>query len=536
MATTETESSQSTWQALKERMSQGATPYILMTAYAVIVPLLAIINMLINPRPTLLGDILFVLLLGTFLLLHKAPLSNQYKLTVGIILLGVVMPYFGTLNQFYMDVMTQVGMFVVLALGLNIVVGFAGLLDLGYIAFYAVGAYLWAIYSTPQARDMFVDISGNLPLGLTWLVVFVILALFVGAITGSLMGRYMLRLRRERLIYSTLGTAALFVVIAGAIWVSMSTASAPENMAATAEAFPLGPEWFIIFLPLTLVVGAITGILLGLPVLRLRGDYLAIVTLGFGEVIRVLANNLDRPIDITNGAQGIKSIGSPPLFLMPIINATGIDFNPAQISQLHFYVLVWVVVGLMLVVVTRLVNSRIGRAWTAIREDETAALAMGVPLVRMKLLAFATGASFAGVMGMIFAAKQTFINPPTFDLIRSIMILSMVILGGMGSVPGALLGATLVTLLNLQLLPRITSEMERLNLPATLDPAQYQRMIFGMLLILMTIFRPQGLLPENRRSQELKGEDESTVEDEEDEEDEDDLTRRNGNQGNQNEG
>jgi branched-chain amino acid transport system permease protein len=175
--------------------------------------------------------------------------------------------------------------------------------------------------------------------------------------------------------------------------------------------------------------------------------------------------------------------------------------------QLHFYFLALIVVGVMLTVVLRLVHSRIGRAWTAIREDETAALAMGVPLVRMKLLAFAVGASFAGVMGMIFAAKQTFINPPTFDLIRSISILSMVILGGMGSVPGALLGATLVTLLNLQLLPRITTELDRFNFPAALDPGQYQRMIFGLLLIIMTIFRPQGILPEDRRKRELAGDD-----------------------------
>ncbi|NJK80894.1 MAG: branched-chain amino acid ABC transporter permease [Chloroflexaceae bacterium] len=185
--------------------------------------------------------------------------------------------------------------------------------------------------------------------------------------------------------------------------------------------------------------------------------------------------------------------------------AFGFDFNRAQISQLHFYVMVLAVLAIMLLVVNRLNNSRIGRAWTAIREDETAAIAMGVPLVQMKLLAFVTGASFAGVMGMIFAAKLTFINPPTFDLIRSINILAMVILGGMGSIPGALLGATLVTLLNLQLLPRITAELEARveGLPAALDPAQYQRMIFGLLLVLMTIFRPQGLLPEERRSGEL---------------------------------
>lgn len=421
------QSLQQQWQALTALMTRGKMPYILVGTYVVLVPLLAIGNLLIDPRPSLIGDVLFVLLLGSFLVIHKARITRSAKLGIGLPLLLVVLPYFGTLNQFYMDVMIQVGMFVVLAMGLNIVVGFAGLLDLGYIAFYAVGAYLWAIFSTTQANEF-------------------------------------------------LGTGATF---------------------------PVPPEWFLIFLPLALVIGAITGVLLGLPVLRLRGDYLAIVTLGFGEVIRVLATNLDRPINITNGAQGIKAIGAPPFVLEPVLQAINPAFNRAQIGQLHFYFLVLIVVLLMLLVVTRLINSRIGRAWTAIREDETAALAMGVSLVQMKLLAFAVGASFAGVMGMIFAAKQTFINPPTFDLIRSISILSMVILGGMGSLPGALLGATLVTLLNLQILPRLTTELGRLGLPSALDPAQYQRMIFGLMLILMTIFRPQGLLPEDRRSQEL---------------------------------
>jgi branched-chain amino acid transport system permease protein len=264
-------------------------------------------------------------------------------------------------------------------------------------------------------------------------------------------------------------------------------------------------------------------------VLRLRGDYLAIVTLGFGEVIRVLATNLDRPLNITNGAQGIKSIGSPPLFLQPLFDLFGFDFQQAQTTQLHFYFLVLVVLGIMMLVVIRLVNSRIGRAWTAIREDETAALAMGVPLVRMKLLAFAVGASFAGVMGMIFAAKQTFINPPTFDVVRSISILSMVILGGMGSIPGAVLGAVLVTLLNFQLLPRLTTELQNFEMWVKAwinnatgwdiefklpDLSQYQRMIFGLLLIIMTIFRPQGILPEERRNRELRGEDDDDISDE----------------------
>jgi branched-chain amino acid transport system permease protein len=271
---------------------------------------------------------------------------------------------------------------------------------------------------------------------------------------------------------------------------------------------PLHGSWFWLFLAIGLAVGALFGVLLGLPVLRLRGDYLAIVTLGLGEVIRVLATNLDRPINITNGSQGIKDVGRPPLFIEPIFQSLGITISRVQEYQLYFYFLVLIILGLTVFVVYRLNNSRIGRAWTAIREDETAAIAMGIPLVRMKLLAFAVGASFAGVMGVIFSALQTFINPPTFDLLRSIGILSMVILGGMGSIPGAMLGAVIVTLLDLQLLPRIASELAALQrrgvpIPSWFDPAQYQRLLFGLLLIIMMIFRPEGLLPEDRRRQEL---------------------------------
>ena len=165
----------------------------------------------------------------------------------------------------------------------------------------------------------------------------------------------------------------------------------------------------------------------------------------------------------------------------------------------------------------RLENSHIGRAWEAIREDEIAAQAMGVPLVRAKLLAFACGASFAGVMGVVFAAKQVFINPESFTFLESIGVLAMVILGGMGSIPGAILGATVVTVLNLQVLKGLSLWLNELknagvivlgynlgNLPTQLEPAKYERMVFGMILVLMTIFRPQGFLPARRRERELR--------------------------------
>jgi branched-chain amino acid transport system permease protein len=263
-------------------------------------------------------------------------------------------------------------------------------------------------------------------------------------------------------------------------------------------------------------VGALAGILLGLPVLRLRGDYLAVVTLGFGEVIRVLANNLDKPINFTNGPQGITPITRPPLFFVPLLEFLGVEASPTVLYPLYFYFIVLVIVLVVILVNRRLEDSHIGRAWEAIREDEVAAQAMGVPLVRMKLLAFACGASFAGAMGALFSAKQVFINPESFTFLESIGVLSMVILGGMGSIPGAILGASVVTVLNLQVLKGLSLWLNELrnagtvilgynlaNLPTQLEPAKYERMVFGVILILMMIFRPQGILPTRRRQREL---------------------------------
>ncbi len=405
-------------------LNRGPLAYVLLTAYL----LLTSVLLLTNTRTSLGTDILFILFLLGFLLIYRARVAGLYKLALGAIMLLAIVPYFGTQNAYYIELAIQAGIFVALALGLNVVVGFAGLLDLGYVAFFAVGAYLWGIFSTDQAAQ------------------------FLPGFT------------------------------------------------------PLAAESFYLFLALGLFVGAFFGALLGLPVLRLRGDYLAIVTLGLGEVIRVLAVNLDRPVNITNGSQGIKSIARPPL---PDVMRTLLPgLSDPQLYQLLIYLMALLVVGLSVFVVYRLKNSRIGRAWEAIREDETAAIAMGVPLVRMKLLAFAVGASFAGAMGVLFAAKQQFINPPTFDLLRSIGILSMVILGGMGSIPGAILGGMLVTLLDLQILPRIATELGALKrqgvvIPDWFDPAQYQRALFGLLLIIMMIFRPEGILPDQRRSEEM---------------------------------
>ena len=367
----------------------------------------------------------FLFFQGTLLAVYRAPIPDRVRWLLFAVALLVMMPVIGAYNGYYLEVATQVGIFVALALGLNIVVGLAGLLDLGYVAFYAVGAYSWAIFGSPQANEIF------------------------------------------------------------------------------GHGFPLPAATFYVFLLVGMLVAAMAGVLLGLPVLRIRGDYLAIVTLGFGEVIRVLANNLDKPINFTNGPKGITPIGRPPL--------------PAGIDYSHFfYFLVLAIVVVVVTISRRLEDSHIGRAWEAIREDEVAAQAMGVPLVRMKLLAFACGASFAGVMGVVFSAKQVFINPESFTFLESIGVLSMVILGGMGSIPGVVLGAVGVTVLNLQVLKGLSLWLNELknagvtvfgynlqNLPTQLEPAKYERMIFGIILVLMMIFRPQGMLPARRRQREL---------------------------------
>jgi branched-chain amino acid transport system permease protein len=383
--------------------------------------------------------VLFMLFQASILLLYFARIPRGLKILLTVIALGVLMPVLGTINAYYMEIAIQVGIFVALALGLNIVVGLAGLLDLGYVAFFAVGAYSWAIFGSPQANLIF---GGN--------------------------------------------------------------------------HFPLSGWWFFVFLFVGVGVAAGAGLLLGLPVLRLHGDYLALVTLGFGEVIRVLANNLDKPINFTNGPKGITPINRPPIFFEPLLRAVGIEPNPYVIYPLYLYALVLLIVGVTVLVNRRLEDSHIGRAWEAIREDQTAAQAMGVPLVRMKLLAFACGASFAGAVGVLFSAKQIFINPESFTFMESIGVLAMIILGGMGSIPGAILGATVVTVLNLQVLKGFSLWLNELrnagtvilgynlaNLPTQLEPAKYERMIFGLILVLMMIFRPQGILPAKRRTREL---------------------------------
>jgi branched-chain amino acid transport system permease protein len=377
---------------------------------------------------------------ASLLVIYYAPINQTTKYSWGTLVLLVLLPLLGSVNGYFLEIAIQVGIFIVLALGLNIVVGFVGLLNLGFVAFYAIGAYLWAIFGSPQANHF---LPGNL--------------------------------------------------------------------------FPLASGWFFPFLVLSVGVGALTGALLGLPVLRLRGDYLAVVTLGFAEVVRALLNNFDKPINITNGPKGITPIGKPPLFFQPLLEFLGFRVNPSVLYPFYFYFLVLLIVILTVLVTRRLEESRIGRAWKAIREDEIAAAAMGIPVVRMKLLGLAVGASFASAVGVLFAAKQVFINPESFTFMESIGVLAMVILGGLGSIPGAILGATGVTILNLQLLKGLSLWLNSIRqsgivlsipflgdfslsqIPAQFEPAKYERMVFGLILILMMMFRPQGVLPPRQK-------------------------------------
>ncbi|MFM8320424.1 MAG: ABC transporter permease subunit [Chloroflexota bacterium] len=436
------------WQQLLGRLNRGRTPYIFSLVYLLGSALLVYLNSRSLPA--------FLLFVASILPIYALKMNTRYKIFLAVLALGVLTPIIGVRNIFYLEVIFQISVFAALALGLNIVVGFAGLLDLGYVAFYAVGAYLWAFFGSQQFYLLH-EIPGTAPPGTPFL---------------------------------------------------------------------LPADTFYLFIAVGVIGAALAGILLGLPVLRLRGDYLAIVTLGFGEVIRVLANNLDKPLNLTNGPQGITPIQQPTL-PEPLLDALRVVLNPVvghnvstgEFYNLFFYLLALGVILVVIQVVRRLDDSKIGRAWTAIREDETAAIAMGIPLVRMKLAAFAAGASFAGAMGVLFAASRTFVSPESFSFMQSIGVLSMVILGGLGSIPGVILGAAVVTILNLQVLQGLSLYLSQLrqsdavipvinfawkNLSTQLDPAKYQRMLFGIILILMMIYRPAGLIPAERRKRELK--------------------------------
>jgi branched-chain amino acid transport system permease protein len=322
-----------------------------------------------------------------------------------------------TLGRAWVRIIDIALLFVMLALGLNIVVGYAGLLDLGYIAFFAVGAYCYALLASPQ-----------------------------------------------------FGIHASFLVL----------------------------------LPLGALVAAVFGVILGAPTLKLRGDYLAIVTLGFGEIIRIFLNNLNRPVNLTNGPQGIT--------LIDPLQAAGISLSKTYVvggfamAPVHLYYFVFLACALLSVFISlRLENSRIGRAWVAIREDELAAAAMGINTRNVKLLAFAMGATFGGVAGGLFASFQGFISPESFTLLDSIMVLCMVVLGGMGNIGGVVLGAILLTALP-EALRYIGPLQQQWLGRVVIDPSDLRMLLFGAALVLMMLFRPAGLWPSKTRRRELVAE------------------------------
>jgi branched-chain amino acid transport system permease protein len=409
----------------------GMLPNVLLVVYAI---LMTAGKYFLFKGTGFIDTLMFVLFLGT---IYLAVTLKVNPIVRGVVMFGVLlvgMPAIGLSNSFYTDIAINIAIYAALALGLNIVVGFAGLLDLGYVAFFATGAYLWGIFGSSQANE------------------------FMGNIAK----------------------------------------------------FPLDGNLFFLFAVLAIFLTAGVGALLGLPVLKLKGDYLAIVTLGLGEVIRVLINNLNKPINITNGPQGVGPVARPLEF---VAQALGGD-NRALVAgwqAIIFYVLAIAVIGLVIFVTTRLDQSKIGRAWVAIREDEIAAQAMGVPLVKTKLIAFATGASFAGIMGALFASKQSFISPDNFDINQSIYILAMAVFGGLGSIRGVVVGAAFLTLLNFQILPVLAQTLNTwkaagvqflffnfADLPSQVDPSKYQRLVFGLVLIVMMLYRPQGLVPAKR--------------------------------------
>ncbi len=321
------------------------------------------------------------------------------------------------LGRSWVRVLDYTLLYIMLALGLNIVVGYAGLLDLGYIAFYAVGAYLYALLASPH------------------------------------FGIHL-------------------------------------------------PFWLL--LPLGALTAGLFGVLLGAPTLRLRGDYLAIVTLGFGEIIRIFLNNLDAPANITNGPQGVNLI-DPISFGGFSLGKTHTLFG-VTFSDAHQYYYLFLLLTLIVIFISlRLQDSRIGRAWVAIREDEVAAEAVGINTRNIKLLAFAMGATFGGVAGGLFAGFQGFISPESFNLMESIMILCMIVIGGMGNIPGVIFGAVLLTVLPEAL--RYIGDLQRATLGrVVVEPSDLRMLLFGIALLLIMLYRPAGLLPSGVRRRELAAE------------------------------
>ncbi len=342
---------------------------------------------------------------------------------IGLVLLPLVAQYFGNAWVRIIDIAL---LYVLLALGLNIVVGYAGLLDLGYVAFYAVGAYMFGLLGSSQLTDTFQTFKDMFPNGLHT------------------------------------------------------------------------PWWIVIPLGALLAAGA--GVLLGAPTLKLRGDYLAIVTLGFGEIVRVFMNNLDAPVNITNGPKGIASIDDMNIFGLDLGKTHSLfGFDIPKVTNYYFLFLFLVIFAV--IICYRLERSRIGRAWMAIREDEVAAKAMGINTRNLKLLAFGMGATFGGISGAMFATFQGFISPESFSLQESTMIVAMVVLGGLGHLPGVIVGALLLSALP-EVLRYVAGPLQQMT-DGRLDASILRQLLIAVAMIGIMLARPRGLWPSPEHGKDI---------------------------------
>jgi branched-chain amino acid transport system permease protein len=339
-------------------------------------------------------------------------------LALPIVVQQVVLLLTGNPGSGWVRILDVALLYMLLALGLNIVVGYAGLLDLGYVAFYAVGAYMFGLLASPHLWDTFPAIKSAFPGGLHM------------------------------------------------------------------------PWWVVI--PLGAALAGTFGVLLGAPTLKLRGDYLAIVTLGFGEIIRVFINNLDAPVNITNGPKGVSQIDEISMFGLNL-GKTGSIFGLELPKVTNYYYLFLALVVIAVIICYRLERSRIGRAWMAIREDEIAAKAMGINTRNLKLLAFGMGATFGGVSGVMFATFQGFISPESFSLQESVMIVAMVVLGGIGHIPGVIVGALLLSALP-EVLRYVAGPLQEMT-GGRLDAAILRQLLIALAMISIMLARPRGLWP-----------------------------------------
>ncbi|MDY0977905.1 ABC transporter ATP-binding protein [Massilia sp. CFBP9012] len=377
----------------------------------------------------------------TFDTQHKP--RQAYISMAAVLILMLIFPFVASqFGNSWVRIIDIALLYIMLALGLNIVVGFAGLLDLGYIAFFAVGAYLVGLFSSPQFAALL-----------------------------------------ESLIYYSPAIGEALVAFFG-----------PE-IATNGIHLSL---WAIV--PLAALFAALCGALLGAPTLKLRGDYLAIVTLGFGEIIRIFMNNLNDPINFTNGPQGINMIDPIRVFGVSLAGEPGSganvmigDYAMPSVNAYYFLFLAMVIATIF--ITGRLQHSRLGRAWVAIREDEIAAKAMGINTRNVKLLAFAMGASFGGVAGAMFGAFQGFVSPESFSLTESIAVLAMVVLGGIGHIPGVVLGGVLLAALP-EVLRHVVDPLQQAVFGKVIIEAEVLRqLLYGLALVLIMLIRPAGLWP-----------------------------------------